>query len=237
MNIGKLARQQQMMYSFIDRETNRTGSSDSRTQLNSQLSVMNGRVRTGESAEDSVASMLKSMGISGLQGRTVREMAQYRMRVQNGSQTAKKTAGAEALTPKASAESAKKTADKAAAKKADGTDLSSLMQRFSVREQYTPISDKATETMQQLAIKDAKESAGGKRADSTARANTIREQLKDVEPSKRAAAFNTMNKVYESETERLGDYIKEKEPGWNDWGDKFDAAILDSYKAGVNIWI
>ncbi|MBQ9720032.1 MAG: hypothetical protein IJV64_04980, partial [Oscillospiraceae bacterium] len=109
--------------------------------------------------------------------------------------------------------------------------------KFSVREQYTPISDKATEAMQKLALEDAKGSVEGKTTSQADRAKLIQEQLKDVDPSKRAAAFNTMNKVWESETERIGKYIKEKDANWNDWGDKFDTKLLDDYKAGVNIWM
>ena len=91
--------------------------------------------------------------------------------------------------------------------------------------------------MQKLALEDARNSAEGKGSSSTERAKFIQEQLKNVDPSKRADAFNTMNKVWESETERLGKYIKEKTPGWNDWGDKFDTSILDDYKPGVNVWV
>ena len=91
--------------------------------------------------------------------------------------------------------------------------------------------------MQKLALEDAKGSVEGKTTSQADRAKLIQEQLKDVDPSKRAAAFNTMNKVWESETERIGKYIKEKDANWNDWGDKFDTKLLDDYKAGVNIWM
>ena len=210
MYISQMTRNQQMMYRFMNRTTN----SAYQSQIQSQLSSMGGFTVAGKN-NDPLAGMLEKMGISGLQGRTVREMAQYQLRVQNGSSTAgtQQTGGTEAAAP------------------------STPSQGFSVREQYTPISDEATEAMQKLALADAKNSAGGKTADSTERANLIREQLKDVDPSKRTAAFNTMNKVWESETERLGKYIKEKTPDWNDWGDKFDTSILDEYKPGVNVWV
>lgn len=207
MYINQMARNQQMMYRFVNRSANSTY----RTQMQSQLSSMGGFAVAGKN-DDPIAGMLEKMGISGLQGRTVREMAQYQLRVQNSSGTA-------------------------GTQQTGGTDAASSAPQFSVREQYTPISDAATEAMQKLALEDAKNSAGGKTANSTERANLIREQLKDVDPSKRTAAFNTMNKVWESETERLGKYIKEKTPDWNDWGDKFDTAILDDYKPGVNVWI
>lgn len=213
MNISQIARNQQMLYQFV----NKNAGSDyqAKMQMQSKLSSMGSLTVTGK-GDDMISNMLKSMGISGLKGGTVREMAKYQLRVQN-------TSGVTG---------AQKTNN------ANAADASASKQGFSVREQYTPISDKATEAMQKLALEDAKNSAEGKKtANSTERAKLIQEQLKDVDPSKRAAAFNTMNKVWESETERLGNYIKEKTPGWNDWGDKFDTAILDDYKAGVNIWV
>ncbi len=208
MNVGQLARQQQMMYKFINRGTN----SGNQAQMKSQLSPANSYSLT-QSGGDSLSDMLKSMGISGLQGRTVREMAQYQMRVQN-----------------ASGKSGTQSSPDAAAQTEQTTS-------FSAREQYTPISDKATEAMQKLALEDAKNSAEGKSASRTERAKLIQDQLKDVEPSKRAAAFNTMNKVWESETERIAKHIKEKNADWEDWGDKFDTKLLDDYKPGVNVWV
>lgn len=213
MNISQIARNQQMLYQFV----NKNSGSDykAKMQMQSKLASMGGFTVTGK-GEDMLSSMLKSMGISGVQGGTFREMAKYQIRVQNASEK----------------EAAQKAQD------TQKTDSAAPKQGFSIREQYTQISDKATESMQKLALEDAKKSAEGKKgASSTERAKLIQEHLKDVEPSKRSAAFNTMNKVWESETERLGKYIKEKTPGWNDWGDKFDTSILDDYKPGVNVWV
>ena len=209
MNIGQLARQQQMIYKFVSR-----GTSNYKTQMKSQLSSANSFALAGQT-NDKVSNMLQSMGISGLQGRTVREMAQYQMRVQN-------TSGASSTRQISTASDAAATAQ---------------AMEFSVREQYTPIYDEATDAMQKLALEDAKGSVEGKTTSQADRAKLIQEQLKDVDPSKRAAAFNTMNKVWESETERIGKYIKEKDESWNDWGDKFDTKLLNDYKAGVNIWM
>lgn len=52
-----------------------------------------------------------------------------------------------------------------------------------------------------------------------------------------AAAFNTINKVWENKMDRIGGYIKEKDPNWTVWGDRFDVSILDDYKAGLNVWV
>lgn len=208
MNISQMARNQQMLY----RVMNRNSDNSYWAQIKSQLSSSTGGISVAGKNDDPLAGLQKSMGISGLEGRSYREMAQYQIRVQNGSGASgtQQTGAADAAAPS---------------------------EGFFVREQYTPISDEATEAMQKLALEDARNSIAGKSPDSTERANLIREQLKNVDPSKRAAAFNTMNKVWESETERLANYIKGKTPGWTYWGDKFDAAILDDYKPGVNLWV
>ena len=65
----------------------------------------------------------------------------------------------------------------------------------------------------------------------------IREQLQSVDPSQRTASFNTMNKVWESEMDRIGKFIQEKDASWQDWGDEFDTSILQDYKPGVNVWV
>ena len=208
MNVGQMARNQRMMYDFINRGTN----SSYTAQMQSQLSSMGG---FGASAKtDSTSNLLQSMGISGLQGRTAREMAQYQMRVQ----------GAQGAAPAQQAAST-------------GLDASALTERFSVRQQYAPISDEATEAMQQLALKDAMNSVGSTGVDSAERTKLIREQLQSVDPSQRTASFNTMNKVWESEMDRIGNFIKEKDASWQDWGDEFDTSILKDYKPGVNVWV
>ncbi len=209
MNVNQLARNQQMMYKFIERGTNVGDSSQLFSPFSSGAS--------GKS-KDAADVFLQSIGLSGMQGGTVREMARYQMRVQN----AQNTAAAQSASP-AQADSGAKAA--------------SSTETFSVRQQYTPISDKATAEMQKLALRDAKDSAAGRAADMTERARLIQEQLRDVEPSKRAAAFNTMNRVWESETERIGKHIKEHDPNWTNWGDRFDAKALDDYTPGVNVWI
>lgn len=207
MNVGQMARNQRMMYDFI----NRGAGGSYAAQMQSQLSSAGG---FGSSARaDSTSSLLQSMGISGLQGRTVREMAQYQMRVQGAQGAA----------------SAQQTAS--------GLDTSALTERFFVRQQYAPISDEATEAMQQLALKDAMNSIGSTGVDSAERTKLIREQLQGVDPSQRTASFNTMNKVWESEMDRIGKFIQEKDASWQDWGDDFDTSILKDYKPGVNVWV
>ena len=201
MNINQLARNQQMIYKIIK---NNGGSA---SQMSMGLSGFNTLKNTGNGV--SADSLMAQMGISGLKGRTVREMAKYQM----------------------------ETEGQAKATQQPGTDAGSLTTQFAARTQYTPISDEATKAMQDLALKNATNSIGNASSfDSKERATIIQEQLKDVAPSKRSAAFNTMNKVWESEIDRLGVYIKEKDSSWNNWGDSFDIDILKDYKPGVNVW-
>ena len=201
MNINQMARNQQMLYRFLDRSA---GSSYA-----SQLSSLSGL--GASSSSGGTGSLLQSMGISGLQGRTVREMAQYQLKTQSA-QNAQSTAAAQPAP--------------------------SAAKQPSIREQYTPISDEATEAMQKQALQDAIDSSGSANGlDGTARVGTLREQMRGVEQSKRTASYNTMNKVWESEIDRIGNFIKEKDKNWKDWGDEFDTSILEDYKPGVNVWV
>ena len=205
MNISQLARQQQMMYRFASQ--NSDYASQIRAQTQSLGLDASGSAKDGNKVDPD--SLLRQMGIDGLKGRTVREMAKYQIETQENGQTA-----------------------------AASDAVSSLAQQFSIRGQYTPISDEATAAMQNLALQDAMNSVGNASAsDSKERVSLIQEHLKSVDPSKRTAAFNTMNKVWQSELDRIGEYIKGKDSSWNNWGDKFDPNLLNDYKPGVNIWV
>ena len=118
MNVGQIARNQRMMYDFINRGAN----SGYTAQIQSQFSSVAGLDTSSKNNGAGTADLLQSMGISGLQGRTAREMAQYQMRVQGTQSAAQQTAA--------------------------GLDAPSRTERFSVRQQYAPISDEATEAMQ-----------------------------------------------------------------------------------------
>ena len=91
----------------------------------------------------------------------------------------------------------------------------------SLRQLYQP--DQTTKKIQELALMDAKNSAGAKEDGETADASTlwrkdrlsmIQEEVQKFAPSKRAAAFNAINKVWENEMDRIGAYIKEKDSDW-----------------------
>lgn len=204
MNINQLARNQQMMYNFIRRDSSYVA------QIQAQFSSFDALKGSKTGGALDADSLLQQMGMGGLEGRTVREMAKYKMEVQQKSQASQSSDGS--LSVGASA------------------------QQFPIRALYTPISDEATAAMQELALQDAVNSVGKVSPDSRERVSLIQEQLQSVAPSKRAAAFNTMNKVWESEIDRIGGFIKEQDPSWGGWGDQFDTTILDNYKPGINIW-
>lgn len=205
MNINQLARTQQLMYNFVNKN------SDYASQIQTQFSGLDTLNSANSGKTVDADSLLQQMGMSGLQGRTVREMARYKLEQEQTQATQQSTAGLDAAL---------------------------LTQQFSVRTMYTPISDEATEAMQGLALQDAINSVGTVSAsDANERVALIQKHLESVAPSKRMAAFNTMNKVWESELDRIGEYIKEHDPEWTAWGDKFDASILENYEPGLNIWV
>ena len=126
--------------------------------------------------------------------------------------------------------------------------LQAVAESLVSRLQTVPLSDETTKKIQQLALSDAKNSVGVQEDGKTEVANTsalsrkdrlsmIQEEVQKFAPSKRAAALNTINKVWGNEMDRIGAYIKERDPNWTIWGDKFDTSILDDYKPGVNMWV
>ncbi|MBR1496588.1 MAG: hypothetical protein IJ617_03100 [Oscillospiraceae bacterium] len=212
MNIGQIARNQGMIYSILNRSSANTAASASNSQKQAQSLDYNALQNTysttrSRSEELTSESLMRSLGYEGLKGDTVREMAKYQMQLKTQN-----------------------------AQQSQATD--SLSSQLSLSTQYTPISDDATKAMQDLALKDALASVGeGSAPTKSERNSLVQEQLRTVSPTKRLAAFNTMNKVWQNEIDRIGSYIKEKDPSWNTWGDSFDASILNEYKAGVNIFV
>lgn len=201
MKISQLARNHQMMYQFIHRDN----SYASKMQPQAGISSLT-------SPESSAESLLEKMGMRGLEGRTVREMARYKLEHQEKPQASPRPEG--------------------------GLDLDTLLQQAPARPHRVPLSDEATAAMQKLALQDARNSVGsGASPSAEERVTLIQDQLKQVAPSKRAAAFHTMNQVWQSELDRIGAYIKKNDPSWSSWGDKFDPSILDNYKPGIDLWV
>ena len=215
MNIGQIARNQGMIYSILNRSSASTAASASKSQKQTQsldYNALQNTYNTNRSSSEELTSegLMRYLGYDGMKANTVREMAKYQMQLKAQSAQQDQTAQA----------------------------ADSLPSQLSIRSQYTPISDEATAAMQDLALKDALGSVGeGSAPTKSERSSLVQDQLRTVSPTKRLAAFNTMNKVWQNEIDRIGSYIKEKDPSWNTWGDSFDASILNEYKPGVNIFV
>jgi len=197
-----MARNYQRLFDFISRDNSYA------SQLQTRLSDISAQKR----AENDADRLLQQIGVNGLEGRTVREMAKYTMeRVKEQTRIPEQTES--------------------------NPDIASVVQQMYLRAQYTPISDEATADIQELALQDAIQSAGGASAPNAGeRLALIQKHLQDVPASKHTAAFNTMNRVWENELDRIGEYIREKDSSWTYWGDSFDTSILEGYVPGMNVW-
>lgn len=245
MNISQIARNQQMLYNII----NRNGSGSYSAASSSLWSAGSGAQDDGDNFFSSPAA---------LQG-SVRQIAK---RLYDASFSSDAAAGESGVNSTQGASVAGADPTLQAIRKQLGTKVESLQQLYQPdqatlsgnfeelqavaeslvsRLQTVSLSDETTKKIQELALTDAKNSAGSDAAGTSAlsqkdRLSMIQEEVQKFAPSKRAAAFNTINKVWENELDRIGAYIKEKDPDWTAWGDEFDVSILDDYKAGVNVW-
>ena len=232
MTIGQIARNQQILYSFANR--NRTGGAgDDGDNFFSSPAALQGTVRqiakrlydasfsSDAAAEESGAGFPQGSYTAG--GDQTLQAIRKQLGAKVGSMQ-------QLYQPDQTAFSG------------SFEELQAIAESLVSRLQTVSLSDETTKKIQELALTDAKNSAGAEAADSSAlsqkdRLSVIQEEVRKFAPSKRAAAFNTINKVWENELDRIGAYIKEKDPDWTAWGDKFDVGILDDYKAGVNVWV
>ena len=263
MTIGQVAQSQQMLYNIAKNNVSSYSSTSASSSLSSsKLSAYSGLLYGWGSSTDDTGDNFFSTPAA-LKG-TVRQIAKrlYDASFSSDATAAENMAG---LTQGANTAGGDPTLQ--AIRKQLGTKVDSLQQLYQPdqtsltdnfaqlqavaeslvsRLQTVTLSDETTKKIQNLALMDAKNSAGmredGKASNTTAlsradRISMIQKEVQKFAPSKRAAAFNTINKVWENEMDRIGAYIKEKDPNWAAWGDEFDAGILDDYKAGVNMWI
>lgn len=266
MNIGQIARNQRMLYNIVNKNGSSSYSSQSAALSSSKLSAYSGLLNglgTGSGAEDGGDNFFSSP--TALQG-TVRQIAQRLYDASFSSDSVAVERGT-SFTQGVSTASGDQTLR--VIQKQLGAKVESLQQRYQPdqtalsgnfaqlqalaesrvsRLRTVSLSDETTKKIQELALRDAKNSVGAQEGGEADAANTsalsrkdrlstIQEEVQKYAPSKRAAALNTINKVWENELDRIGSYIKEKDPDWTIWGDKFDVSILDDYKAGVNVWV
>ncbi len=257
MNIGQIARNQQLLY----RIANKTGSSNSSKSAalsSSKLSEYSGLLNgwgVGSGAQDGGDNFFSSP--AALQG-TVRQIAQRlydasfspdALAENNG---ANLTQGVDQNLQAIRKQLGEKLEAQQQLYQPDQTALSgsfaqlqALADSLVSRLQTVSLPDETTKKIQELALMDAKNSAGTQKdgeANTSAlsqkdRLSLVQGEVQKLAPSKRAAAFNTINKLWGNEMDRIGAYIKEKDPDWIAWGDKFDVSILDDYKAGINVWV
>lgn len=229
MNIGQIARSQQMLYGIAGRSGS-AGADNIENNFFSSPAALRGTVRQiAKRLYDASFSPDAVAGESGTgltQGTGAADPTLQAVRKQLG---AKVDALQQLYQPDQTS-----LTDNFARMQAVAEDLVSRLQTVS-------LSDETTKKIQELALMDAKNSAGPQEngvsaASRTDRLSVIQEEVQKFAPSKRAAALNTINKVWESELDRIGAYIREKDPSWTAWGDEFDVSILDGYKAGVNVW-
>ena len=243
MNIGQIARSQQMFYNVINRSGNSGYSASS-----AYGGLLNGW-GVGGSAGDDESNFFSSP--AALKG-SVRDIARRLYDAsfssdaaaqENGAYTAAGDSALQALREQlgSKAEALRQLYQPDQTALADAfAQRQALAESLALRSQTVSLSDETAKKVQSLALMDAKNSAGVQEDTSALarmdRAAMIQEEVQKFAPSKRAAAFNTINKLWEQELDRIGEYIKEKDPDWTAWGDGFDVSILDDYKAGVNVW-
>lgn len=268
VNIGQIARNQQMLYKIANRNVD-TGSSgyllkptalSSSSKISAYSGLLNG---FGSSVQDDGSNFFSSP--AALQG-TPRQIAQRLYDASFSSDAAAGEGGTSSITgsyPDGGDEMLNELRKQLGAKveaqqklyQPDQTSLSgnfeqlqAVAEKLVSRLQTVSLPDETTKKIQALALEDAKNSAGvqeGGESDGTNtpaftradRLSMIQNEVQKFAPSKRSAAFNTINKVWQNELDRIGEHIKEKDPNWTIWGDKFDVSILDDYKPGINVWV
>jgi len=263
MNIGQIARNQQMLYNIANKNISSGASSKPEELSSAKLSAYSGLLNglgLGSVAEKDGDNFFSSP--AALQG-TVRQIARRLHDASFSSDSIAEESGASITqgSSAAGADQALQAIRKQLGAKVESqqqiyqpdraslsgnfAQLQALAESYASRLQTVSLSDETTKKIQEMALMDAKNSAGknggvdmtNTSVSSRDRLSTIQEEVQKYAPSKRAAALNTINKVWESELDRIGSYIKEKDPNWTIWGDQFDVSILDDYKAGVNVWV
>ena len=260
MTIGQVARNQQMLYNIANKNGNSSYSSTPATSSSSKISAYSGLLNgLGSGTEDYGDNFFSSP--AALKG-TVRQIAKRLYDASFSSDVISRENGSgfmqgaytSDIDPTLQAirkQLGSKVESMQQLYQPDQTTLSGSFEELQAiaeslvsRLQTVSLPDETTKKIQELALMDAKNSAGAQENGEAPsilsqkdRLSMIQEEVQKFAPSKRAAAFNTINKVWESEMDRIGEYIKEKDPDWAAWGDEFDVSILAGYKAGINMWV
>lgn len=263
MNIGQIARNQQMLYKIANKNIDVSGGFSTQQPSSSKISAYSGLLNGfSRGTQDSGDNYFSSP--DALQG-TVRQIARRLYDASFSSDAAAGESGTGTVQGDYSAgvdetlnalrkqlgakvESQQKLYQPDQTLSGNFEQLQAVAERLVSRLQTVSLSDEATKKIQALALEDAKNSVGAQGSSETDQENTsalsradrlsmVQDEVQKFAPSRRAAALNTINKVWQNELDRIGEHIKEKDPNWATWGDKFDVSVLDDYKAGVNMWV
>ena len=99
------------------------------------------------------------------------------------------------------------------------------------RREIIPVDEGVVRQVKQIAFDHMKNGYGV--SDGEDISAVIRNYAMSVAPEKRLSASWTLNEIFHSEAARLGEFVHQRDPGW-DWGKPFDTGILDSYRHGID---
>ena len=95
-----------------------------------------------------------------------------------------------------------------------------------------PVDEEIVNKIKSLAFDDMVKNGG--MSDGEEESQIIKSYIMTLPPEKRAAASWTLNQISLQETDRLGEYVHQRDPSWN-WGMQVKPGILDNYKPGTDI--
>ena len=98
--------------------------------------------------------------------------------------------------------------------------------------QMVPVDEGVVQQVKQIAFDHMKRGYGV--SDGEDISKVIRDYTLSLAPEKRLSASWTLNEIFHNEAARLGEYVRQRVPGWN-WGKPFDTSILDGYQQGVDM--
>lgn len=97
-----------------------------------------------------------------------------------------------------------------------------------------PVDEKVAKQVRQLAFDHLKNGRG--LSDGEDVSGVIRDYTISLSPEKRLSASWTLNEMFHSEADRLGNFVRQQIPGW-ELGKPFDTSILEGYRPGVDMQV
>ncbi len=97
-----------------------------------------------------------------------------------------------------------------------------------------PVDESVVNKIKALAFESMEKNNG--MSDGKIESEIIKNYVMSLPPAERAAAGWTLSQISLQETDRLGEYVHQRDPSWN-WGKPVKPGILGDYKSGMNILI